>query len=118
VTSPRGSRLLGDPRVRAAALAIGAGAALLLALAPGHLAPTAARAALVVAGLGALLALARARSRRAPPASDLSVLEARPLGRDAGLAVVEVGGRRMLVGFGSTGVQLLSDLGSPPESRP
>ena len=119
MTAPRWSRLLGDPRGRAAALGIGAAAALLLALAPGDLAPIAARAAVVVGGLGALVALARTRSRRGPPAGALSVLEARPLGREAGLAIVEVGGRRMLVGFGSTGVQLLlPDLGSPPESRP
>jgi flagellar protein FliO/FliZ len=118
VTASRWPRLLGDPRGRAAALGIGAAAALLLALGPGDLAPAAARAAVAVGGLGALVALARARLRRGPLAGGLSVLEARPLGRDAGLAVVEVGGRRMLVGFGSAGVQVLSELGSPPEGRP
>jgi flagellar protein FliO/FliZ len=118
VTAPRWSRLLADPRGRAAALGIAAAAALLLALAPGDLAPVAARGAVAVGGLGALVTLARGRSRVGPAPGGLAVLEARPLGRDAGLAIVEIGGRRLLVGFGPNGVQLLSEIGAPPESRP
>ncbi|HSN91259.1 MAG TPA: flagellar biosynthetic protein FliO [Anaeromyxobacteraceae bacterium] len=118
MSAPRWPRLLGDPRGRAAALGIGAAAAFLLALAPGELAPAAARAAAAVGGLGALVALARSRSPRGPSAGGLSVLEARPLGRDAGIAVVEVSGRRMLVGFGPSGVRRLADLGRPPEDHP
>ena len=69
MTPLRWSRFLADPRGRAAALGIGAAAALLLAFAPGDLAPVAARAAAAVGGLGALAALARARSRGAPAAT-------------------------------------------------
>ena len=33
------------------------------------------------------------------------------LGRDSGVALVEVAGRRVLVGFGAGGVRLVSELG-------
>lgn len=118
MTAPRWSRLLGDPRGRAALLGLGAAAALLLALAPGDLAPAAARAAAAVGGIAALVALSRARPGRGAPASAVAVIEARPLGRDAGIAVVEIGDRRLLLGFGPAGVRLLAKLGEPPERAP
>ncbi|ABS24959.1 flagellar biosynthetic protein FliO [Anaeromyxobacter sp. Fw109-5] len=112
------------PRVAAAALARRrilwlAGAALAaasLTLAPGGLGPVAARGALVAAALGAAAVLARRRA--APPgaaAPALAVVSRASLAKDTGVALVELGGRRLLVGFGAAGVQLLSDV---PAARP
>jgi flagellar protein FliO/FliZ len=105
IAGPAGGR-------RRTAFAI-AGAALALALAgvtfaPGGLGPVAARAGLVAAALGAAAVIAR---RRAAPAAAplLAIVSRAALARDAGIALVEVGGRRLLVGYGSTGVQLLAD---------
>lgn len=102
-------RLARSPRHR---LLLGAGgAALLLALlsaAPGGLAPAAARAALALAALAAAPALLRSRSRAAPGAPPLRVVAREQLGRDAGIAIVEADGRRLLVGFGPHGVQALA----------
>jgi flagellar protein FliO/FliZ len=95
---------------RRSAVAV-AGATLVLAgvgSVPGGLGPAAARAGLVAAALGAAALVARRRS--APAAAPLLAIVSRTsLSRDTGLALVEVGGRRLLVGYGSAGVQLLSD---------
>jgi flagellar protein FliO/FliZ len=115
VTAPRWPRLLGDPRGRAVLVGVGAAAALLLALSPGDLAPAAVRAAAVAGGIGALVALSRSRARRGHPAAAIAVVETRPLGRDAGVALVEIGGRRLLLGFGPAGVRLLSEVGGREE---
>ncbi len=102
-------RLARSPRHR---LLLGAGGvAVLLALlsaAPGGLAPAAARAALGVAALAAAPALLRGRARAAPGASPLRVIARASLGRDAGIAIVEADGRRLLVGFGPQGVRPLA----------
>lgn len=118
MTAPRWARLFGDPRGRAVLLGIGAAAALLLALAPGDLAPAAVRAATAVGGIGALVALSRSRRRGGQPAAAVAVVETRALGREAGVAVLRVDGRRLLVGFGPAGVRLLSDLGGREEGPP
>jgi flagellar protein FliO/FliZ len=112
-------RLARSPRHR---LLLGAGvAATLLALlstAPAGLAPAAARAALAVAVLAAAPALLRSRARTAAPGPpSLRVIAREPLGRDAGVAIVEADGRRLLVGFGPQGVRALA-APAPDEVRP
>jgi len=103
---------------RRSALAV-AGATLAVAgvaFAPGGLGPVAARAGLVVAALGAAALVARRRS--APAAAPLLAIVSRTsLSRDTGLALVEVGGRRLLVGYGAAGVQLLADAQAAPAKR-
>jgi flagellar protein FliO/FliZ len=96
-------------RLRPALLAGGAGA-LLLGLAPGGLGPAAARAALAVACLGAAVAIMRRRAGSASTADAplLRVLARAPLSRDTGVALVELEGRRLLVGFGAGGVRVLA----------
>lgn len=77
----------------------------------------AARAALVAAALAALVLLVRRRGRPAPAACPVAILARAPLGPGLGLALVEAGGRRLLVGWGKDGVRLVRDLGAP-EARP
>jgi flagellar biogenesis protein FliO len=77
----------------------------------------AARAALVLLLLAACVVLARRRSRGAPPASPVEIVARASLGPAVGLALLEVGRRRLLVGWGKDGVRLVSDLGTP-ESAP
>jgi flagellar protein FliO/FliZ len=113
-------RFVGTPHGRAAALVAAPLAAVLLALAPGELAPTAARAA--VAALVIALAALVVRRRGSPaPAAPLAVVAREPLAGAAGLALVEAGGRRLLLGFGRDGVRLVADLGpagDPPSPCP
>lgn len=93
-----------------------AAAALLVAAAllPGGGTPAAALRA--VALLGAL-GLAAAALRRAPAADrPLALLDRRALGRESGVALLEVAGKRLLVGYASSGVSLLADLS--PEAGP
>ena len=97
---------------RMAALVAAPLAAALLALAPGELAPTAARAA-VAALVVALAALVVRRRGRPALAAPLVVVAREPLAGATGLAVVEAGGRRLLLGFGRDGVRLVADLGAP-----
>nr|WP_242347014.1 flagellar biosynthetic protein FliO [Anaeromyxobacter sp. SG22] len=82
-------------------------AATALAFAPGGLGPVAARAGLVAAALWAAAVLARRRAAPAP-APALAIVSRASLARDAGGALVEVDGRRLVVGYGSAGVQLLA----------
>jgi flagellar protein FliO/FliZ len=97
-------------------LAGGALAAASLTLAPGGLWPVAARGALVAAALGAAAVLARHRAAHpAAAAPALAVVSRAALAKDTGVALVEIGGRRLLVGFGAAGVQLLSEV---PAARP
>jgi flagellar protein FliO/FliZ len=85
-----------------------------LPLAGGELAPTAARAALGAAAIGAALFAIRRRARAgAAPAPEIDVVARAALGRDASLALVEVAGRRVLVGFGGGAVSLVAELGEP-----
>lgn len=65
-----------------------------------------AAALLLLAGAGAVL-LAR---RRLPGPSGLHLQARLPLGRDAGVALVLAGGERLLLGWGSGGVRLLTRL--------
>lgn len=90
-------------------------AAASLTLAPGGLGPVAARGAIVAAALGAAAVLARRRAARTGAAAPaLAVVSRASLAKDTGVALVEVGGRRLLVGFGAAGVQLLSDAPAAP----
>ncbi len=100
-------------RRSALAVAVAALALAGVAFAPGGLGPVAARAALVGAALGAAALVAR---RRATPAAApiLAVVSRASLARDAGVALVEIGGRRLLVGYGSAGVHLLADAPAAP----
>ena len=67
-------------------------------------------AALAVAGLAAAAAaLHRHHGEQIAPPT-LTLLERQPLGRDAGLALVTADGRRLIVGWGATGVTLLAEL--------
>jgi flagellar protein FliO/FliZ len=77
----------------------------------------AARAALAVLALAALVLLVRRRGRAARPPEPVAVLARAPLGPGLGVALLEAGGRRLLVGWGKDGVRLVSDLG-PGEARP
>jgi hypothetical protein len=77
----------------------------------------AARAALAVAVLVAAAVLVRRRARGAPCPSPITVTARAPLAPGLGVALVEAGGRRLLVGWGKDGVRLLRDLGAP-ELRP
>jgi flagellar protein FliO/FliZ len=77
----------------------------------------AARAALVLLLLGACVVLARRRSRGVPLANPIEIVARAPLGPALGLALLDVGGRRLLVGWGKDGVRLVRDLGTR-ESAP
>jgi len=116
--TPRLVERLGGPR-RAAGLA---GAAALgvagLSLSAGALAPAAARAAVAVCALGALAALARRPPRPDAAPAPLALVSRAALSRDAGLALVEAGGRRLLVGYGERGVSLVADLSAEREATP
>jgi hypothetical protein len=91
-----------------------AAAALLLAAAllPGAGTPAAAlRAAALLGALG----IAAAGLRRAPAAEPpVALLERRPLGRDCGVALVEIAGKRLLLGYAPSGVAVLADLSPGP----
>jgi flagellar protein FliO/FliZ len=87
--------------------------ALVAAAGGGDVAGGALRASAVVA----LLAAAAVAIRAAPPgaarAATLVIEERHPLARDAGVAVVAAGTRRLVVGYGTAGVRLLADVGAP-----
>jgi flagellar protein FliO/FliZ len=73
----------------------------------------AARAALVLAGLFALVLLVRRRARVVSSPAPVAVIARAPLGPGLGIALVEAGGRHLLVGWGKDGVRLVRDLGAP-----
>lgn len=102
-------RLGGSRRAAALAGAATLGAAT-LSFSAGALAPAAARAAVAVAALGALAVLVRRAPRAAALPPPLALVSRAALSREAGLALVEADGRRMLVGYGEHGVRLLADL--------
>jgi flagellar protein FliO/FliZ len=77
----------------------------------------AARAALAVIALAAVLLLARRRARAGALPAPVAVLARALLGPGLGVALLEVSGRRLLVGWGKDGVRLVRDLGGP-EGRP
>lgn len=86
------------------------------AVAPGGLAAVAARAAIAAAAVAAV-ALLVARGGAAPERAVATVVARVPLGKDSGVAVVDWGGRRVLVGFGRSGVCLLGDAPPQPAER-
>jgi flagellar protein FliO/FliZ len=92
--------------------------ALLLALAPGQLAPASLRAVAAVTVLGAAVVLLRSRLSAPAAARRLAVVARQALSREAGVALLEVDGRAVLVGFGASGVRLLSPHGPAPALEP
>jgi flagellar protein FliO/FliZ len=117
------------PRPTRARLALWSAAALglLVALAPGELAPASLRAAAAAAALGAAGLLARAGVRPTAAGRRLALVSRQALSREAGVALLEVDGRPVLVGFAAAGVQLLQPCSEPtagltppaaPEARP
>ncbi len=100
------------PRLALAAAAL---ACAPLALLPGEAGPLAARAALAALAVGALALLAGRRGGGAT-APALRVAARAALGRSA-VAVVEVDGRRFLVGAGERPLTLLAEL-SPGAAGP
>ncbi len=103
-------RALARAATRPGLLLAGAAAgALVLAFLPGEAGPLAARAALGALAAGAVAALAARRpgARAAPP---LRVAARAALGRAATVALVEVDGRRFLVGAGERSLELLAEL--------
>lgn len=113
-------RAAASPRGRAATLGAALGAAGWLALSPGALGPIAARAALAAAGIAAVAAVVRRSSGAAAAAAPaaLAVLARQPLASGAGLALVQAGSRRLVVGFGEGGVRLVADLGPSAQEGP
>jgi len=98
-------RLLGGPSRGHIA---GAAALALLALLPAEgLGGAALRASAL---LGALALGARGLRRPALAERPLRLADRQPLGRDSGLALVEVGARRLLVGWSPAGLRVVADL--------
>ena len=94
------------------AWALGAAAAAVAALAllPGEFGALAARAGLATCGIGALALLAR-RWRAGPREAPMLQLHARVgLGRSGSVALLEVDGRRFLLGLGDGAPALLAEL--------
>jgi flagellar biogenesis protein FliO len=75
-----------------------------------------ARALLGLAMIGAVAVLVRRRAAPAQASAPVAVIARAALGPGVGVAVVEAGGRRLLVGFGKDGVHLVRDLGT--EAQP
>jgi len=73
----------------------------------------AARAALALLALAAMVLLLRRRARAPVASAPVAVVGRAALGPGLGLAIVEAGGRRLLVGWGKDGVRLVRDLGGP-----
>ena len=94
---------------RALALAGGGGLILLAAASAGELGRGAAFATALTGFAVALLVVRRGRAPAAG-AAELIVAERHALGRDAGLAVVAAGDRRFVVGYGTAGVTLVTEL--------
>jgi flagellar protein FliO/FliZ len=88
-----------------------------LALLPGEAGALAVRASLTALAAVALAALARRRTVAAPRAA-LRVTAQAPLGRAATVALVEVDGRRFLVGAGDRTLELLAELAPAAEEAP
>jgi flagellar protein FliO/FliZ len=99
------------------ALAGGVLLCVVLALAPGPFAPSALRAAAAACAVGGAALLARASVRRAAP-SRLALVARQALSREAGVALLELDGRPVLVGFGAEGVRLLETAAAPDPGAP
>jgi len=81
------------------------------------IAAIAARAALALVAIASVVFLVRRRAQAAAAPEPIAVLARAPLAPGLGVALVEAGGRRLLVGWGKEGVRLVRDLGLP-EGRP
>jgi len=103
------------PRTRALLVAGAVVAALLLAVDDDPLLVGAGRAALLAIALGTVALVVRRRGAADGPRSAIEVTERRPLSRDVAVALLRVGGRALLVGYGADGVRLLADLGVRPD---
>ena len=99
------------PRTRALLVAGAVAAALLLAAADDPLLASGGRAALFLAALGGAALLLRRRAPSGPTPAVIDVAERRHLSRDAAVALLRIGDRALLVGYGPDGVRLLADLG-------
>jgi flagellar biogenesis protein FliO len=99
------------PERRALSVAALLGVALLAASLTGDglFAPMLRGLAVVVA-LGVAVALVRRRSPAPGAAAEIAVLERRALAKDAGVALVEVAGQHLLVGYAPGGVALVARL--------
>ncbi|WP_448059133.1 flagellar biosynthetic protein FliO [Cellulomonas hominis] len=77
-------------------------------------------ALLVVVGLIWLAARRLGAGRRTPDGPSVQVIGRQALGRHAGVAVVAVGNRRLLLGYGEQQVTMLTELGpaGPAEATP
>lgn len=92
--------------------------ALVLALAPAPVAPASLRALAAAAAIGGAALLARKRLARTATPQRLTVVARQALAREAGVALVEVDGRAVLVGFGAGGVRLLASRALAPVDEP
>ncbi len=110
------ARIAAAPAVRRGALALVAAAAAVVALSSGDLAPAAARAALAAGGVfGVWTLVRRRRSGEQCRTAPLAVTARAILAPGVGVALVEAGGRRLLVSFGKDGARLIHDLTAPLE---
>ena len=100
------------PRTRALLVAGAVVAALLLAAADDPFLVGAGRAGLLLVGLGTAAHLVRRPGTAGGARPAIEVAERRPLSRDAAVALLRVGGRALLVGYGADGVRLLADIGA------
>jgi flagellar protein FliO/FliZ len=98
-------------------LALGALPCAGLAVLPGEAGPLAARAGLAALAVGAV-AVAAGRRRGVGSAPALRVTARAALGRAASVAVVEVEGRRFLVGAGAGALELLAELEPAADQAP
>ncbi len=100
------------------ALLAGAALGACLALAPAELLSHALRACAAACAVGAAAMLVRARLARPLEARRLTVVARQALSRDAGVALVEVDGRAVLIGYGGGPVRLLALGESPLAAEP
>lgn len=102
-------------RGRSRRLALGGIAvlALVVALVPGEAAPVPVRAAAAACAIGAAALLARGGLGPRDAARRLTVISRQALSRDTGVALLEIDGRAVVIGFGGGAVHLL-DVPPPP----
>ncbi len=109
------ARIAAAPAARRGALALAAAAATVVALSSGDLARIAARAALAAGAVFAIRTLVGRRRaggmRRAEP---IVVTARATLAPGVGVALVEAGGRHLLVSFGKEGARLIREVTVPP----
>jgi flagellar protein FliO/FliZ len=109
---------------RSARLALGSAAVvgLAVAAAPGELVPSPARVVGAAWAAGAAALAARRGFLRPAGRRRLAVVARMGLGREAGVALIELDGRPLLLGFGSSGVCVLracvEEEGPPPAAAP